>query len=67
MVPLSEEATKKLSAEDQTSLVKIFQVYRKILLKPDNVVVSGAQYVASEGVDIPDGITPRLQALKDQC
>ena len=60
-----EEATKKLSAEDRASLVKIFQSVSEDITKPD-VVVSGAQYVASEGVDIPDGITPRLQALKDQ-
>ncbi len=60
-----EEATKKLSAEDRASLVKIFQSVSEDITKPD-FVTSGPQYVESEGVDVPDGITPRLQALKNQ-
>ena len=39
-----EEATKKLSAEDRASLVKIFQSVSEDITKPD-FVTSGPQYV----------------------
>ncbi|HFI0695192.1 TPA: choline trimethylamine-lyase [Streptococcus suis] len=60
-----EEATKKLSAEERASLVKIFQSVSDDITKPE-VTFASQPYVASEGTEVPDGITPRLQALKDQ-
>ncbi|MGC4387705.1 pyruvate formate lyase family protein, partial [Streptococcus suis] len=35
------------------------------ITKPE-VTFASQPYVASEGTEVPDGITPRLQALKDQ-
>ncbi|MCQ9212522.1 MULTISPECIES: choline trimethylamine-lyase [unclassified Streptococcus] len=56
-----QEATKQLSDAERASLASIFQSVSDDITKPDV-----APALASEGTDIPDGITQRLQALKDQ-
>ncbi len=60
-----EEATKKLSAEERASLVKIFQSVSDDITKPE-VHFTNEVSLAAEGTEVPDGITPRLQALKNQ-
>ena len=60
-----EEATKKLSAEERASLVKIFQTVSDDVNKT-NVSFTSSAPLVSEGTDVPEGITPRLQALKNQ-
>ncbi|MER0122626.1 choline trimethylamine-lyase [Streptococcus sp. ZJ93] len=56
-----QEATKQLSDAERASLAKIFQSVSGDITKPD-----AAPVLASEGTEVPDGITPRLQALKEQ-
>lgn len=56
-----QEATKQLSDAERASLANLFQSVSGDSTKPNPAPV-----LASEGTEIPDGITPRLQALKNQ-
>ena len=55
------EATKELSPEERTALMKMFAT----VADHAEVSTSGSTFVGSEGTTIPNGMTPRLQALKD--
>lgn len=56
------EATKELSSEERTALMKMFASVSDEVKKDDVVTEI---LVSDEGTDIPNGITKRLQALKD--
>ncbi|HHR3332159.1 TPA: choline trimethylamine-lyase [Streptococcus pyogenes] len=60
-----EEATKQLSQEERDSLAKLFQSVSGDITKPQEGQKESLSF-ASEGTSVPEGITPRLQALKDQ-
>lgn len=60
-----EEATKQLSQEERDSLAKLFQSVSGDITKPQEEQKESLSF-ASEGTSLPEGITPRLQALKDQ-
>ncbi|MGL9730909.1 choline trimethylamine-lyase [Enterococcus sp. DIV0756] len=56
------EATKELSSEERTALMKMFASVSDEVKKDDVVTEI---LVSDEGTEIPNGITKRLQALKD--
>ena len=56
------EATKELNPEERQALMKMFASVSDEVKKDDIVTET---LVLQEGTDIPDGITKRLQALKD--
>ena len=56
------EATKNMSPQERASLMKMFEAVSDEITKKE----APAQAVCSqEGTDIPDGMTPRLKALKE--
>ncbi len=56
------EATKNMSAQERASLMKMFEAVSDEITKKE----APAQAVCcQEGTDIPDGMTPRLKALKE--
>lgn len=58
------EATKNMSPEERASLMKMFESVSDEINKKDSA--SKSDYVSvEEGTEIPDGITPRLQKLKE--
>ncbi|MCB2290766.1 choline trimethylamine-lyase [Clostridium sp. CS001] len=59
------EATKSMSAEERASLMKMFEGVSKEITKKDEV--DAGTYVAASDNDgkVPNGITERLQRLKD--
>ncbi|MFD1317464.1 choline trimethylamine-lyase [Loigolactobacillus zhaoyuanensis] len=62
------EATKELSPEEQASLKEVFKTISGDIQSTGaqkSVNKSAAEAIISEGTGIPDGITPRLKALKD--
>lgn len=56
------EATKELSSEERQALMKMFASVSDEVKKDDVVTEI---LVSDEGIEIPNGITKRLQALKD--
>ena len=56
------EATKELSSEERQALMKMFASVSDEVKKDDIVTEI---LVSDEGTEIPNGITKRLQALKD--
>ena len=56
------EATKELSLEERQALMKMFASVSDEVKKDDVVTEI---LVSDEGTEIPNGITKRLQALKD--
>jgi len=59
------EATKNMSTEERASLMKMFEGVSKEITKPDKV--DAMTYAAASDNDgkVPNGITERLQKLKD--
>ncbi|AQP53767.1 choline trimethylamine-lyase [Vagococcus penaei] len=57
------EATKELSPEERATLMKMFSSVTKEIEGEEKGTISVK--TSSDPVDIPDGITPRLKALKD--
>ncbi len=56
------EATKNMSPQERASLMKMFEAVSDEITKKE----APAQAVCcQEGTDIPDGMTPRLKALKE--
>ncbi|RMI76996.1 formate C-acetyltransferase/glycerol dehydratase family glycyl radical enzyme, partial [Streptococcus iniae] len=60
-----EEATKQLSDAERASLEKLFQSVSGDITKADDTQKE-SPLIAAEGTEVPDGITPRLNALKKQ-
>jgi formate C-acetyltransferase len=58
------EATKNMTPEERASLMKMFETVSDEINKNEPAKASAAAYTA-EGTTIPDGITSRLQGLKD--
>jgi formate C-acetyltransferase len=58
------EATKNMSPEERSSLMKMFESVSDEINKKETAPKSNAVSV-EEGTEIPDGITSRLQKLKD--
>ncbi|MGX6970027.1 choline trimethylamine-lyase [Vagococcus bubulae] len=56
------EATKELSTEEQQALMKMFASVSDDITKTDSVDLT---FVSGNHTDIPNGITPRLEALKE--
>lgn len=59
------EATKSMSSEERSALMKMFEGVSKEITKPDAPVCAGQTYDRPADGSIPAGITPRLQALKE--
>lgn len=55
------EATKELSTEEQQALMKMFASVSDDITKTDSVDLT---FVSGNNTEIPNGITPRLEALK---
>jgi formate C-acetyltransferase len=58
------EATKNMTPEERASLMKMFETVSDEINKNEPAKAAAAVY-AEEGTNIPDGITTRLQSLKE--
>ena len=58
------EATKNMTPEERASLMKMFETVSDEINKNEPAKAAAAVY-AEEGTNIPDGITARLQSLKE--
>jgi len=58
------EATKNMTPEERASLMKMFETVSDEINKNEPAKAAAAVY-AEEGTNIPDGITKRLQSLKE--
>ena len=58
------EATKSMSQEERSALMKMFEGFADEITKPDTPV-SNRVYDAPAGGGVPEGITPRLKKLKE--
>lgn len=56
------EATKELSTEEQQALMKMFASVSDDITKTDSVDLT---FVSGNHTEIPNGVTPRLEALKE--
>lgn len=56
------EATKELSTEEQQALMKMFASVSDDITKTDSVDLN---FVSGNHTEIPNGVTPRLEALKE--
>lgn len=60
------EATQNMSAEERASLMKMFESVSDEITKEEPYQPQAqAQLLPSEGTTIPEGMTPRLKALKE--
>ena len=59
-------ATKELTEEERNALAKMFQTVQSDITKEDDPKVDYTFAASSDETGIPDGMTPRLDALKKQ-
>lgn len=59
------EATKSMSVEERSALMKMFEGVSKEITKKDEVVSEPCVASSDNQVEVPNGITERLQRLKD--